>query len=300
MAKVLTFKDKLILFPLWLLTLLPLRVLYFISDIIYIFIFYLIGYRRKVVFENLRNSFPEKSPKEIYTIARKFYHYLCDYFIECIYMINLSPEECDKRFTFKNIDLLDKVYKERKSMIWATSHYGNWEWIADLRKFQHFVPYGVYKPLSNKLYNRLFIHIREKFGGITIPMRNTLRVLTDAKKRNELFSIYLVGDQRPSIDDMTYWTTFLNQDTPVITGIEKIAKKFNLTVAYVDVERLKRGFYQATFREICDNPSQTKPNEITEKYIRIVEQSIIRKPEFWLWSHKRWKYTPEQYKSKVS
>lgn len=300
MASGLTYRDKILLSPLWLLTMLPLRVLYFFSDILYFILFYLIRYRRRIVFENLRNSFPEKNSKEILEIARKFYHYLCDYFIECIYMINLSSEECDKRFTYKNLELLEKIYNEGRSMIWATSHYGNWEWIANLRKFQHFVPYGVYKPLSNKLFNRLFIHIREKFGGITIPMKNTLRLLVDAKKRNELFSIYLVGDQRPGVDDLIYWTNFLNQDTPVITGIEKIAKKFNLTVAYVDVERVERGFYQATFREICYDPSITGPYEITEKYIRFVEESIINKPEFWLWSHNRWKYKPEKYKPKGS
>jgi Kdo2-lipid IVA lauroyltransferase/acyltransferase len=300
MTNVLTAKDKIILFPVWILTLFPLRVLYCFSDILFFFLFYAIRYRRNIVFENLSKSFSDKDAKEIKEIAIKFYHYLCDYFIECLYMINMSEEECDKRFVYKNLDYLDKIYNQGNSMIWATSHYGNWEWIAALRKFQHFVPYGVYKPLSNKVFNRLFIYIREKYGGITIPMKNTLRVLVDAKKRNELFSIYLVGDQRPSVDDLTYWTTFLNQDTPIITGIEKLAKKFNLTVAYINVERVKRGYYQATFYEICNEPSKAKPNEITEKYIRIVEETIRRKPEFWLWSHNRWKYHPVQYKPKVS
>jgi Kdo2-lipid IVA lauroyltransferase/acyltransferase len=298
MAGVLSLKDKIILFPLWFLTLFPLRVLYFFSDILFLLVFYLVGYRKNVVIQNIKNSFPEKSTREVNDITKKFFRYLCDYFIESIYMINLSIEECNRRYTYKNAELLEKYTKEEKSFIFTTCHYGNWEWTANLTPNLPHKVYAIYKPLSNHVFDRLFIYTRAKFGPNPIPNKQIIRVIVDDLKKKEIFALYLISDQRPFIDELDYWTIFLNQETPVITGTEKLAKKFDLPIVFLDVDRIRRGYYEVTLREITDQPLKTKPNEITEKYIKMVEEMIIRKPEFWLWSHKRWKYNSDQYKPK--
>jgi KDO2-lipid IV(A) lauroyltransferase len=292
----LNFWDKVKLFPLWALTLLPLSFLYLISDILYLFIFYIVRYRKKVVIGNLQKSFPYKSEKEIQETAKKFYHYLCDYFIEGIYMINMSAKECSKRYVYEDVELLEKYHNEGKCLIMATSHYGNWEWAANSMVTTPYRIFGIYKPLSSPLFNKLFVYMRGKYNSLPVPMKHTLRVVNNALSDKEVFVLYLVGDQRPSIDDLSYWTTFLNQETPVITGIEKIAKKYNFPVVFLDIDRAKRGYYKVKFHKITENPADTAQFEITEKYIKKVEELITKKPELWLWSHKRWKYDPEKYK----
>jgi KDO2-lipid IV(A) lauroyltransferase len=291
--------DKIKLFPLWALTLLPLRILYLLSDFLYFVIFYLARYRKKVVVQNIKNSFPYKSEKEIQLIVKKFYHYFCDYFIEGIYMINMRAKECAKRYVYENVELLEKYHREGKSLIMATSHYGNWEWAANSMVTTPYRIFGIYKPLSSALFNKLFVYMRSKYNSLPVSMKHTLRVVNKALSENEVFVLYLVGDQRPSIDDLDYWTTFLNQDTPVITGIEKIAKKYNFPVIFLDIDLAKRGYYKVKFHKIAETPVDTAKFEITERYIRKVEELINKRPELWLWSHKRWKYNPEMYQPKL-
>jgi KDO2-lipid IV(A) lauroyltransferase len=298
MNPALTKIDKIKLFPLWALTLLPLRLLYLLSDFLYYLVFYIAKYRKKVVELNIKNSFPLKSEQERRIIVKKFYRYLCDYFIESIYMLNMSAEECNKRYVYENVELLEKYSSAGRSIIMATSHYGNWEWASNSMLVTPYRLFGIYKKLSNPLFNKLFIHIRGKYGSLPVSMKHTLRVVIDALKNKNIFALYLLGDQRPITEDLDYWTTFLNQDTPVITGIEKLAGKFGFPVVFLDVERPKRGYYKVTFREITNNPKNSKPYEITEKYIRMVEEMVTKRPEFWLWSHKRWKYDPKKHKPK--
>jgi Kdo2-lipid IVA lauroyltransferase/acyltransferase len=300
MNPTLNIYDKIKLFPLWVVSLLPLRLLYFVSDFFYYVVYYVVRYRKKVVVQNINMAFPDKSEKERLIIIKKFYRYFCDYFFESIYMLNMSAEECHKRYTYVNVEVLEKFSKEGKSIIMANSHYGNWEWAANSWEDSPFKIYGIYKPLSSPLFNKLFVYMRSKYNSLPIPMKYTLRVIIDSLKNNNVFMLYLVGDQRPNIEDLSYWTTFLNQEAPVITGIEKLAKKFNFPVFFVDLERVKRGYYKVIFHEIAINPVNTKQFEITEKYIRKVEELINKRPEFWLWSHKRWKYNPEIYKPKLS
>jgi KDO2-lipid IV(A) lauroyltransferase len=296
MEKPLKPTDKIVLFPLWLITLLPLRILYLLSDFLYFILYYLVGYRKYVVIENLKNAFPEKNDNEIVKILRQFYRYLCDYFIESIYLINMSLQECNRRYQYTNIELLQSLYKKGKSIILAISHFGNWEWANNLSNCSPYTIYGVYKPLRNKIFDRLFIHIRGKFISVPVPMKKTYRTVHTLMKNNELFALYLVGDQRPGKGDLEYWTTFLNQETPVITGMDKLARKFNFPVVFMNVNRPKRGYYKVTFEIICDEPIKVKEYTITEKYIRTVEKLILTQPELWLWSHKRFKYKPEEYK----
>jgi len=298
MQERLKLTDKIILFPLWLLTWLPLTVLYVFSDFIYLILYYIAGYRRDVVLENLSLAFPEKSSEEIRTISKKFYRYLCDYFIESIYLINMSERECSRRYQYKNPELLNQFYEKDKNIILAISHYGNWEWACNLNHYCNFIIFGVYKPLSNKLFDRLFIYMRGRYGSIPVHMKHTFRYIKKSMDRKELFALYLVGDQRPPTGDLEFWTTFLKQETPVITGMDKIARKYDFPVIFMNVQRPRRGYYEVSFEVICDDPSARKPFVISEKYIRCVEKLIHSRPEYWLWSHKRFKYKAEQYKPK--
>ncbi len=274
----------------------PLRALYIISDLIYLILYYLVGYRKKVVVENISKAFPEKKEKEILMISKRFYRYLSDYFIESIYLINMGIQECNRRYSYKNLELLQKYFNEGKSIILAIGHYGNWEWSINISICSPYIMYGIYKPLHNKLFDRLFLHIRSKFISVPVPMKQTLRTINTLVVNKETFALILLGDQRPPKGDLEFWTQFLNQETPVITGMDKLARKFNLPVIFMNVQHPKRGYYQITFKEICTEPDKANPYEIAEKYIRSMESLIKVQPEYWLWSHKRFKYKPEEYK----
>lgn len=296
MQNSLKITDRIILFPLWLLTLLPLPILYLLSDLIFLILFYLVQYRKNVVIENLSLAFPEKSTNEIRKISIGFYRYLCDYFVESIYLMNMSEKECSKRYKYTNPEILNKYYHSKQNIILAISHYGNWEWACNLNHHCSYIIYGVYKPLSNKIFDRLFIYLRGKYDSVPVHMKHTFRYIKNSIDKKELFALYLVGDQRPPTGDLEFWTTFLNQDTPVITGMDKIARKYNFPVIFMAVKRLRRGYYEVTFEVISDNPSAESTFGIAEKYIRRVEKLIHSSPEYWLWSHKRFKYKAEKYK----
>ena len=291
-----TITGKIILSPLWLLTKLPIRLLYYLSDFLFLLTYHIVRYRRNIVYQNISKAFVEKSRKEKRAIVRKFYHYLCDYFIESIYMINMDIKECNKRYSFENPEIIKDLYAQKRNIILATSHFGNWEWASNLSQNISYKILGIYKPLSNKLFNKLFIHLRGKYGSIPVPMNHTLRILNDYLKKGKFFALYLVSDQRPSPEDIHYWTYFMNQETPVITGTERLARKYNLAVVFLEIDRVKRGYYKIAYRLISEDPRNEAQNEITEKYIRKVEEMITKRPELWLWSHNRWKYLPEEYK----
>lgn len=284
---------------LWLVTLLPLPVLYLFSDFVYLILNYLIGYRRKVVFQNLQNSFPEKSPEERKRIARRFYRQLCDYFVESIYMIHMGEKESARRVRFKNHEFLPEYYKQGKSIMLLLSHFGNWEWPNRISRLSPHTLLGIFKPLQNKYFDRFFLRLREKFDGVAIPMESTLRTLLNYQRNNQPVVIYTIADQRPQWTSIQHWTTFLNQDTPVITGPEKIARRFNIPVYYLDLQKVKRGYYRADFKPICENPGDVPEFDITRKYLAMLERDIKARPELWLWSHKRWKYFRHEAKDPV-
>jgi KDO2-lipid IV(A) lauroyltransferase len=248
--------------------------------------------------ENLRNSFPGKNEAEIKKIAVGFYHYLCEYFIESIYLINMSREECNRRYFYKNKELIGRLHAEGRNLIFATSHYGNWDWATNIPANFPFKTYGIYKPLTSKVFNRLFIDLRAKFGAVSTPLLQTFRVTVDSLKKKEQFILYLVADQRPLQKDLDYWTMFLNQETPMLTGMEKLAVRFDLPVVFYNMKRVRRGYYEITLELITETPKKTKPYEITEKYVRLVEKLIHDQPECYLWSHRRWKYDPKVFNPK--
>ena len=296
MQQKLRLSDKIILFPLWLITLLPLRILFVISDFFFLILLYVVGYRKRVVTDNLQKAFPEKSMQEIIKIRRRFYRYLCDYFIESVYMINMGARESKRRYHFENIEMLNKLHQEGKSIILAVVHYGNWEWATNVTLCSEYTLYGVYKPQKNKIIDRLFIQIRSKFNSIPVPYKQTLRTITTKLSNKEPIILCLVGDQRPRKSDLEYWSYFLNQETPIITGMDKLARKLDLPVVFMNIQRVKRGYYHIKFEMIEDKSKLAKPYEIIERYIKKVEDMIHMQPEYWLWSHKRFKYKPEEYK----
>lgn len=279
---------------LWLIAWLPLRVLYLFSDFLFISIYYLFPYRKKLVYENLKHAFPEKDPHEIKSIAKKYYKHFADSVLESFYMIHMSLNENSLRYKYKNLALLEELFNKGKSVVLLMPHYGNWEWLAGLdpKSPLHFL--AVYKPLTNSCFDRLFIRIRERFGGETIPMRKILRKIIESEKKNELNITLFLYDQRPVPGEITYWVKFLHQETPVILGAEKIAKRFNQPVVFLKTKRIKRGYYENEFIELYRDPAATDKHEITDKYYSLLEEMINEAPEYWLWSHNRWKFNAHE------
>ena len=284
---------KIFIFPIWLLTLIPLRILYCFSDLFYIIIL-IIGYRKKVILKNLRNSFPEKSTEDLKKLIRKFYRHFCDSFIESIYALNISEKEIRKRYRFKNPELVNGLFDKNKSIILVFGHYGNWDWLNSLPLHSKHQNYALYHPVENKFFDELFIRIRGKFGVNLIQMKTAYKEMLTLSRNNILTITYFLTDQRPVWSSIRYWTTFLNQETPVLTGSEVIAKKLNQAVVYLDIQKIKRGYYESEFEIITENPLETKEFEITEAHTNKLESIIVKKPEYWLWSHKRWKFKREE------
>lgn len=275
---------------LYILSAMPFPIFYWLSDGVYFLLYYVIGYRKKVVLQNLRNSFPGKSEAEIKKISKAFYHYLCDLFLETFKTLTISKESMLRHCTIEpqTLELFDKLAQENKSFILVMGHFGNWEWAGNsfslLCKHQLYV---IYHPLSNKYFDGLTYHMRTRFGTRLIEMKNTFRDMVNNK--NDLTATAFISDQTPSPEG-AYWTTFLNQDTPIFKGTEKIAQRMNYPVVYGRVNRVKRGYYKISAEMLFENPSKTKPDEVSEAHTRVLEKDIIAHPEIWLWSHRRWKH----------
>ena len=273
----------------WLHSLLPLRLLYILSDVLFFFIYYIISYRKQVVLTNLKNSFPEKSEKEINWIARKFYHHLSDIIVEIIKLIHFSEKEYKKHIHFRNPEVLDKYFYEGKTVSAVVAHYGNWEWLTGLVCQNPFEVVSVYKPLNNKNFDKLLGRLRTKFGTQLVPMEKVLHTVVNRRQMKKKSLYIFISDQTPIQLSIKYWTTFLNQDTPVFLGIEKIARKEGHAVVFLSMNKLKRGYYEVEIHPLVDNALTTDPYEITEMHVRKLEELINKHPEYWLWSHRRWK-----------
>lgn len=280
----------------WLITLLPWRVMYAFSDFVYFIIYHGIHYRKGIALTNLRNAFPEKTEKEIRTIAKKFYHHFCDQFLESMAIIHMKHEEFKRRMTFKNLELLEEHFNNGRHVIAVIDHYGNFEWATNLPLYSPYKVCAVYKPLYDKHFDRLYIRLREKAGMETIPMANTLRRMIEMKKEEHPSLTYFLTDQRPVRKNIRYWTNFLNQDTPVLLGTERIAKKLGHAVLFFHVRKLKRGYYETEITTLVDDPNKTEPYEITESHVQFLEKIIQEKPEHWLWTHRRWRHRVENFK----
>jgi KDO2-lipid IV(A) lauroyltransferase len=266
-------------FPFWL--------LYRVSDLLY-HILTFSGYRSEVVLTNLRNSFPDKSDAQIVMLKNSYYRYLCDLFLETLKTLRMTEREARERCAFQNPEWLDQLYKEGKSFIIVMGHYGNWEWAGPgFTLNTNFQLVVIYRPLSNKYFERMLSGMRTKFGTRIAKETDTLREMVANRKK--ITATALIADQTASPLN-AYWTTFLNQDTPVYVGPEKLAKKFNYPVVYMNVKRLKRGYYEVIPELLFAHPQETADNEILEGFMNRLESEIKIDPSIWLWSHKRWKH----------
>lgn len=278
-------------FLLYALSLLPLQVLYLFATIIYWILYDVTGYRRAVVKSNLLNSFPEKSTAEIAIIEKNYYKYLAALIFEIVKLSTISKKQLQQRFTFKNTELINSYLERGESVLVCSAHYGNWEWgIVAVSLHLKGVSYPIYKPLSNKIFDHWFYTIRSRFGNRMIAMRQTYRMLSEVKNEPSVF--YFGSDQAPPKEESHYWINFLNQQTAVPMGLEKIAIKTKRPVFYIKVKRVKKGYYEGEFITVALNPEQTSGHEITDLHARILEETIQAEPAYWLWSHKRWKHQP--------
>ncbi|NDV58027.1 acetyltransferase [Bacteroides sp. 519] len=275
----------------YLFSLLPLWLLYGVSSILYYPLFYLVRYRRKVVRQNLLNSFPEKDISEIKRIEKAFYSFFCDYVVETLKLYSITGKTMSKRMTFGGLDKLQAAMGTDKSCVLYLGHYCNWEWISSLPiHMDNRIKCGqIYHPLRNKVSDKLFLKIRSRFSAINIPMKTTLRHILTFQKANQQFIVGFISDQGPKWSSIHHWLTFLNQDTPVFTGVEQIARKTKAIAFYGDVKRIKRGHYHCDFIPMSMNVDELEQNELTDMYFRYLEKTIQRDPQYWLWTHKRWK-----------
>lgn len=280
--------------------LLPFRSLYILSDFLYFLVYKVIRYRLKVVRINLKNSFPEKTDKELHVIEKEFYHHFCDYFVETLKLLHISDEEMQKRMVFENMDIVKDLMKDGNSALMFLGHYGNWEWVPSItmsfrnKEDQNKLLGQIYRPLKNKAVDDLFLKIRSRFGSFGIAKNETLRVIVKLRKAKQQILIGFMADQTPSFHNIHYWSTFMNQESAVFTGVERIAKQTGFAVVYLDMEKVKRGHYKGTVKLISDKPQDAPEFYITETYIREMERTILRNPAYWLWTHKRWKMTRKE------
>lgn len=262
--------------------------LYSIGYGLYILLYYITGYRKKVVIDNLKKSFPEKSEADIKRIEKKFYRYLADLIVESVKGFTISKKALLKRMQFNNPEVLTELVKSNQSAIMVMGHYGNWEWLCRASQLLAENKMIVaYKPLSNPQFNTLLQKARTEFGVESVPMMQVPRVI---KNQTKPFLMILLADQSPSDIASAIWVPFMNRETPVMPGIEKLALKYNLPVYYNTINCIKRGYYSCTFEYICRPEEAQAPGAITLLHTQALEKTIHNKPEFWLWSHRRWKH----------
>lgn len=272
--------------------LLPLKALYIFADILFILVYHIARYRRKLVRRNMSKSFLDKTEKEIIKLEKEFYHHFCDYFFETIKLLHISDDEMRKRMEFHGLDLLAEAMKDNKSCIMYLGHYGNWEWVPSigLHLPQEMVKAQIYQLISSRSFDEIFIKIRTRFKSLNIERKESMRTIIKLRNEEKQVIYGFISDQRPPRYYDQYWTTFLNQDSLFLTGTERIAQKTKFAVAYLDIEKTKRGHYKGTFSVISPDASQEPEFAITEMYVRKLEETILRNPAYYLWSHNRWKF----------
>ncbi len=267
---------------------LPYPVLYFISDGLYVMIYKVIGYRKKVVLQNIANSFPEKNQEEHLQIVNAFYKHLCDLVVESIKVFSISEEEIKQRMKVLNPEYIDRFYEKGQSVILAGGHYNNWELFAVAidAPINH-KAVAIYKPLSNKFFDEKMRLSRSMYG---LKLISTKATKEEFEKKDGLRVIIFGVDQSPGNPRTCYWSDFLNQDTGMHFGAEKYAKEYNYPVLYGRINKVKRGHYTFEFSKAIEEPRKTDYGEITKTMSCLLEKDIVDQPEYWLWSHKRWKH----------
>lgn len=275
----------------WFISILPFPLLYLLSDGIYFLIYRIIKYRKKVVRANIALALPYLSEKERSIIEKKFYSHMCDMFLEMVKTLSISRKEIEKRYTFSNMDVYLELEKKEKSIALLCAHYASYEWAVSMNYHINFEGYGVYKQLANPYFDKLVRKIRSKFQSKLINSKETIPTMA-ANFRAKKFGVYgLVSDQSPKLSATHHWQKFMGVEVPVHTGGEMLAKKYDMNVIFLKTKKLKRGYYQASFEVLSDHNAKDFPNyEITDKFLKLVEQQIYEAPEYYLWTHKRWKH----------
>lgn len=278
---------------------LPYRALYVISDIANLVLYHIVRYRRDIVRRNITSAFPEKSLEECISIERGFYKWFCDYFVETVKLMSVSRLELLSRIEFRGIDKIEECFDRGQTCAGILGHYGNWELLSAtglvIKKHPEAVIGLIYHPLRSQLFDRLFINMRQSMGGVCVPKKDILRYLVSFRSQNLMNLFGYIADQAPRYRNIHLWLPFLNHDTPVFTGAERIMRKMNNAVFYIDVERPERGKYIYTFKLMTNKPGEMPEFEITKKFFAMLEQTIRRDPRFYLWSHNRWKRTREEF-----
>lgn len=276
-------------------SLLPLPVLYLLADFLFVLSYHVIGYRKKVVLQNLRNSFPDKADTELRGIAKTFYRQFADIIVEILRLASMDAAEMRRRIVFSNQEVLNNFVQQKGTVITMGSHSCNWEWVLPAGVVQFGFPAeGIYKPLYNEFFEEFMLYLRSRLGARLIKMKDTMRDFVRNRKTQRV--VAMLSDQTPPYGEIQFWTTFLHQDTPFFVGAEKLAHTFGCPVLFLDVERIKRGHYRLTFDVISDGSIKAEEGSfpITEAFARKLEASIRRNPANYLWTHKRWKHKRPQ------
>ncbi|WP_350288541.1 lysophospholipid acyltransferase family protein [uncultured Croceitalea sp.] len=285
---------------LWVFSRLPFRLIHFISNGVFYILYNVIGYRKKVVYTNLKLVFPDKTEKELVQIQRKFYRHLCDMFLEMAKTMGMSKKEAMERYKLPNIELLQELTKT-KTVLVVCSHYANWEWNTSINNYIDAKGYGVYQRIANPYFDKLTRRVRDRWDTSLITQQETIKTVISNEK-NKTISVYgMVSDQSPMVKKGQYWSEFMGIKVPIFKGAEQLARKLNLAVVFLKVSKIKRGYYNAELIPITQNGSETKENEITERFLRLAEQQIYEAPEYYLWTHRRWKHrdkVPTEYQNK--
>ena len=279
-------------FFLKLLSYIPFKVLYVLSDGLFYVLYYIIRYRRPIVRKNLTESFPEKSEQEILQIEKNFYHYFTDQVLESCKMTTISPEEVSRRMKFTNVEAADSVLKSGKSIALYIGHYGNWEWVSSIPLWldKEVRAVQIYHQLRNESMDKLMLHIRERMGAVSVEMRKTARYITEMANSRQVSIVGFIADQSPRKKEVRHFLPFLHHKTPVLTGTEKIIKHYGFEAWFLNMKRVKRGYYEGELVRIHENPKELPDFELTAIYYRMLEQMIQNRPELYLWTHNRFKH----------
>ena len=275
---------------LWLISTLPFTIFYKLSDFICFLIYRIFKYRKKTVRANLALALPHLSEVERKVIEKKFYSHMCDLFLEMIKTITISDAEIRKRFTFTNIEIIEEYEQKNKSVILMCAHYASWEWLVVISKYINFRSFGIYKKVNNKYFDNLANKMRQRLNAELVETKKSIALMEENEK-NGIKAFYgFASDQSPQLDRAKYWDDFMGINVPVYTGAEMLAKKLDFNILFVKVEKVKRGYYQATLCPLVENPRSIPDYEISSLFLKEVEKQILEKPEFYFWTHKRWKH----------
>jgi len=280
-----------LVYPLiWFISILPFRILYVFSDMVYVLVYHVIGYRKKVVRKNIAMTLPHLSEKERLNIEKKSYHHLCDMFLEMMKTMTISEKEMNKRFVFTNLELYTALEKKQKSIAVMIAHYATYEWVISMNRKIEFEGFAIYKKVNNKYFDKLVRNIRSKFKATLITTSQTIPVIKENESLGHRGVYGFASDQSPQESKAFHWQKFMGIETPVYTGAEMLVKRFDMNVIFLRVKKVKRGYYEATFELMFDNPKAIPDYQISDEFLRRVEKQIYEAPEYYLWTHKRWKH----------